>query len=343
MGLEAKLIDRIEYEDEFVARIKQRDGTRHPLVDYAAYARPRLVSAVAFADRIAVIYGVGAIQRGEGGFDPMSPEAGSMGSDEIVRAFRRARNDDSVRAVVFRVNSPGGSALASELIRRQVKLTADKKPVVVSMSGYAASGGYWIVAPAQKIFAEPGTITGSIGVLGGKFNVAPAAEKVRLNSGIVKRGENVSMFDMFSDFTPEQARLFHDRYISDTYQNFLKIVSEGRNMPVAEVDKIAQGRVWTGEQALGLKLIDGIGGLNEAIAEARALAKIAPDAEIALVELPQPPSVLQRLARGPLGGQQSWEDAAAFRAFGPLWNILRAALDADGVFSAVYCTVVPIL
>ena len=345
-GLKAKLVDRLEYEDEFNARIKEHGGLTHAMVEYSSYVRPRLAPSLAFADHIAVVYATGSIERGEGGFDPLfSSESGAMGSDTMVRALRRAREDDSVRAVVLRVKSPGGSALASELIRRQVELTARKKPVVVSMSGYGASGGYWISTPAQMIIAEPGTITGSIGVVGGKFNIGPAADKIFLNTGAVTRGANLEMFSEFSDFTPEQAKLFHDRFLGDTYSYFLKIVAAGRKLPVAQVDKIAQGRVWTGEQALEHKLIDQTGGFAEALAEARRLAKISRDQEITLLELPEQPSVLQTL----LGGRYAsaagprLADAPALRALGPLWSMVRSTLGNDGMFGAAYCTVVPIL
>ncbi len=140
--------------------------------------------------QIAVIYGTGEIERGKGGYDPLlSPDGTSMGADTMAEAFKAAREDDAVRAVVFRINSPGGSVVASELIRRQVELTARKKPVIVSMSGYAASGGYWVATPAGKIFADAGTLTGSIGVLGGKFNFAPASAKLGVNTNAVTRGQ----------------------------------------------------------------------------------------------------------------------------------------------------------
>ncbi|HZC45659.1 MAG TPA: S49 family peptidase, partial [Candidatus Acidoferrum sp.] len=166
-GLKAHLVDRLEYEDEFSQRVKTYGGSLHKEVDYTNYARASLFSGLS-GDRIAIIYGDGEIQRGGEGIDPFSgPGATAMTADEMAAAFKSAREDDDVRAVILRVDSPGGSLLASELIGREVELTAKKKPVVVSMSGYAASGGYLISIPAAKIVAEPGTITGSIGVLGG--------------------------------------------------------------------------------------------------------------------------------------------------------------------------------
>ena len=226
-GLKAHLVDRLEYEDQFDDRIKHRGGGEHAIVDYENYARPRVLSGFKSGPKIAVIYGEGAIERGNDGASPFSGTGGTTMTPRKSKAFAEARGDDSIHAVVFRVDSPGGSVIASELIRREVELTAKQKPVIVSMSGYAASGGYWVSAPAAKIFAEPGTITGSIGVLGGKFNISPAAPKLYLNSDAVTRGANVEMFDEWTDFTPAQARQFQDQ-IGDTYQDFLKIVAAGR-------------------------------------------------------------------------------------------------------------------
>ena len=149
-------------------------GHDHTVIKYSDYKQVSLLPHLGHRDRLAVIYADGAIQQGQGGFDPLlSPGGNGMGSDDMVDALDQARDDDSVRAVILRINSPGGSVIASELIRRAAELLAKEKPLVVSMSGYAASGGYWIAMPAAKIFAEPATITGSIGVLGGKFNIAP--------------------------------------------------------------------------------------------------------------------------------------------------------------------------
>src|SRR5262249_28032720 len=187
------------------------------VVSYFDYTRARSLGWFSSVDKVAVVYGSGEIDRGTGGVDPFNPTGGeSMTSDEFVKAFKDITEDDAIRAVVFRINSPGGSVIASELIRRQVELCAKKKPVVISMSGYAASGGYWISTPAMKIVAEPGTITGSIGVLGGKFNIGPASSKIYLNTDAVSRGANFGMFDSFTDFTPEQASLFRDQMLGDT-------------------------------------------------------------------------------------------------------------------------------
>ncbi len=342
-GLKAKLVDRLEYEDQFNERVKNRGGGKHKIIDYANYARPGFFSGVGHGtDQIAVIYGDGGIQRGEGGFDPFSlPGSRAMTSDDLCKAFKTAREDDDVRAVIFRVNSPGGSVIASELIRREVELTARKKPVIVSMSGYAASGGYWVSTPAAKIYAEPGTITGSIGVLGGKFNVSPAAQKIYANTGAVTRGANVEMFDMWTDFTPAQAKMFHDQMLGDTYQYFLKLVAASRHMTVEQADSVAQGRVWTGEQALQNKLIDSLGGFEEAMVAAKAMARLAPDQEVRIVELPEQPGVLQALTSGKVSSALTQRPSA--RIVEPVIELLRAALSGHSTFRAAYCPVVPLL
>jgi len=339
-GLKARLVDRLEYEDEFTERVKNYGGSVHRVVEYTNYARPKLLSNLS-GDEIAVIYGEGEIQRTGEGFSPFSgPDSTAMTSDDMAEAFKSAREDDDVRAVILRVDSPGGSMLASELIGREVELTAKKKPVVVSMSGYAASGGYLISIPAAKIIAEPGTITGSIGVLGGKFNITPAAQKIYTNTDAVSRGANVGMFDMWTDFTPAQYKQFQDDIARD-YNYFLKLVADGRHMPVEQADGIAQGRVWTGEQALPLKLVDSLGGLDEAIAAAKGLARLAPDQPVGIIELPEEPGLLQSLGKGKVSALFTQRPAG--RIVEPVIQLIHAALSGHAIFSAAYCPVVPML
>ncbi|HYL58515.1 MAG TPA: signal peptide peptidase SppA [Candidatus Acidoferrales bacterium] len=342
-GLKAHLVDRLEYEDQFAERMKERGGAKHKSVEFTNYARGGLFSNFgATSDQIAVIYGDGTIERGDGGINPFSsPGSDAMNSDDIGKAFKSAREDDSVRAVIFRVNSPGGSVIASELIRREVELTAKKKPVVVSMSSYAASGGYWVSTPAARIIAEPGTITGSIGVLGGKFNVSPAAAKIFANTGAVTRGANVEMFDMWTDFTPAQARQFHDQMLGDTYQYFLKLVAASRRITVEQADAVAQGRVWTGEQALKNQLVDSLGGFDDAMTAAKSLARLAPDQAVGLVELPEQPGLLQQLLGRRIAASLSSRPSSRIAA--PVIELIRAALSGQTTFSAAYCPVVPLL
>jgi protease-4 len=340
-GLKARLVDRLEYEDEFTERVKSHGGSVHRVVEYTDYARASLFSSLATGDQIAVIYGNGEIQRSGERFDPFSgPDTTAMTSDDMTAAFKSAREDDDVRAVILRVNSPGGSMLASELIDREVELTAKKKPVVVSMSGYAASGGYMISIPAAKIIAEPGTITGSIGVLGGKFNITPATQKIYANTDAVSRGANVGMFDMWTDFTPAQSKQFQDD-IQRNYQYFLKLVAAGRHITVEQADSVAQGRVWTGEQAIKLKLVDSLGGLDDAIAAAKGLARIAPDQQVGIIELPEQPGLLQSLSKGKMTAL--FTQRPAVRLVEPVIELIHAALSGHAIFSAAYCPVVPML
>jgi protease IV len=340
-GLKAHLVDKLEYEDQFSEHVKTHGGSTHKLVDYNSYARVSLFSGMGGGDQIAVIYGEGDIQRGSEGINPFSgPNTTAMLADDMTAAFKTARDNDDVRAVILRVNSPGGSMLASELIARAAELTARKKPVVVSMSGYAASGGYLISIPANKIVAEPGTITGSIGVLGGKFNVTPATQKIYANTDAVSRGANVGMFDMWTDFTPAQSKQFQDDIMRD-YHYFLKQVADGRHISVEQADAVAQGRVWTGDQALKLKLVDSFGGLDEAMAAAKGLARLAPDQPVGIIELPEQPGLLQSLSSGKMVASITARPAA--RLVEPVIDLIRVALSGHAIFSAAYCPVVPML
>ncbi len=337
-----QLLDRLEYEDQFDERVKNYRGEHHDLIDYDSYAPPS-PSWFAAHPKIAVIYGLGAIDRGASSYDPvLSPGSTSMGSDDMTEAFKNARKDSAIRAVVFRIDSPGGSVIASELIRHQVELCTSKKPVVVSMSEYAASGGYWIAAPGAQIFADPGTITGSIGVLGGKFDVSGAAQAIGINSGAAVRGQNAEMFDAFTDFTKSQAELFHQQLLGDTYQYFLEIVAKRRHLTVGQVNDIAQGRVWIGEQAVQNKLVDKLGGFDAALNQAKILAKIGPNEQVQLVELPARPGFLSRLLTGRIYGEAQVAPALP-RALEPFFWIARAALARRNIAGQAYCPLVPVL
>jgi protease IV len=341
-AVRVRLLDRLEYEDQFDERVKNYRGEHHDLIDYDSYAPPNQ-SWLASHSKIAIVYGVGAIERGTSSYDPvLSPESTSMGSDDMAEAFKKARDDSSIRAVVFRINSPGGSVIASELIRHQVELCASKKPVVISMSEYAASGGYWVAIPGAQIFADPGTITGSIGVLGGKFDLSGAAQAIGLNSAAVMRGKNAEMFDLFTGFTPSQAELFHEQILGDSYEYFLKLVAARRHLTVTQVNDIAQGRVWTGEQAVQNKLVDKLGGFDEALNQAKILARIGPEERVQLIELPGQPGVLSRLLTGRIYGEAQLSPALP-QALEPLFWLARAALDRRDLIGQAYCPLVPVL
>jgi len=337
-GLKEKLLDRLEYEDDFSDRVKSYRGEHHDLIDADSYVGPN-DSIFGESNKIAVIYGLGAIQHGEGGYDPiLSPGSNAMGSDDMIKAFKTAREDDSIRAVVFRINSPGGEVIASELIRRAVELCARRKPLVVSMGGYAASGGFWIATPAARLFADPGTITGSIGVLGGKFNISGAATALGINGGAVQRGANAFMYDSFTDFTPQQAQVFHDQILGNTYNYFVKLVAAQRHMTIEQVGAVAQGRVWTGEQALEVKLIDYIGDFDAALNAAKSLAKLEPKQRVEIVELPEQVNPLVKLLSGQVYGETSWHPPQALM---PLLRDLRQALARSGAYGEVYCPLLP--
>lgn len=343
-GLKAHLIDRIEYGDEFTDRVKAYGGHDHKVIKYADYQHVSLLPHLGHRDRLAVIYADGAIQQGQSGFDPLlSPSGNGVGSDDMVEALKQARDDDSVRAVVLRINSPGGSVIASELIRRAAELLAKDKPLVVSMSGYAASGGYWIAMPGAKIFAEPATITGSIGVLGGKFNIAPLMASIGVNSAAISYGANATMFDAFGDFTPAQQQQFRDQILGETYQHFVNLVAHRRGLTPARVDQIAQGRVWTGAEAVKLKLVDGIGGLDEAIKAARELAKVPEDTKLGLLELPAPPGLLTSLMKGKMGADGAFGVGVSAQLRALLWMFDAAAGARGGWLRAVLCPVTPMI
>jgi len=342
LSLKTHMVERLEYDDQFTERMKHRDGSTHRLLNFTDYVRPSVISGFGSQNEIAVIYCDGEIVRGEsGGIGLTGTEMAA--SDDLDEAFKKARDDDSIRAVILRVDSPGGSVIGSELIRHAAELTAHRKPIVVSMSGYAASGGYWVSMPAAYIVAEPGTITGSIGVLGGKFNLGPAAQKIYVNTGAITRGANVGMFDEFTDFTPGQMKIFQDQLLGDTYQQFLKVVADGRHMSVDNVNTIAQGRVWTGQQAEQNKLVDKLGGFSDALAEAKSLAKLPADREVALIELPEQAGLLSRLVDGGQVMAHASEMPSAMRTMAPALMLIRAALSHGGTIGAVYCPVVPIL
>lgn len=237
-------------------------------------------------ERIALIYGTGSINRGSSGFDPLT-RGTSMGADDVAKAFREARDDAKVRAIVFRVDSPGGSAVGSEVVYREVVRAREAgKPVVVSMGTVAGSGGYYVAAPADRIVAQPGTLTGSIGVVTGKLATSDAWRKVGLNWGEIKVGRNAG-FSTPSDVYSESERDRLEAGLEVIYEGFKSRVAAGRSMSADEVEEVAKGRVWTGERAAGLGLVDEMGGLDRAIDLAKELSDIPADASVGLRLFPR--------------------------------------------------------
>jgi protease IV len=242
--------------------------------------------------QIAIIYASGEIVSGASQYSSSGGEI--MGGDSVAEDIRRARTDSGIRAIVLRVDSPGGSSVASEVIRREVELARRQKPVVVSMSDLAASGGYWISMSANKIVADPETITASIGVLSGKLNIAGLYQLLGVSTDYVATGDNATLYSDQQDFTPAQQQTVQ-KMLDDVYSNFTAGVAEGRNLPIATVDRIAKGRVWSGEQAKGLGLVDELGDTDRAVEVAKELAHIPASESVEIVRLPKPQSLFDLL------------------------------------------------
>jgi len=269
------LVDQVGYFDEVLQRLKQLTGETKEsrtfrqisLPSYAQLSRRRAERN--HSNKIAVVYAEGTIVNGQGG-------TGQVGSDRFARTIRTLRQDDQVKAVVLRVNSRGGSATASEEIQRELQLARQVKPVVVSMGDYAASGGYWIATDANRIFAEPNTVTGSIGVFGLRFNVQQLANDNGITWDTIKTGRYADSQTIARPLS-EQELTRSQRTAERLYDIFLNRVARSRNLPVSKVAEIAQGRVWSGVAAKEVGLVDEIGGLDMAIQYAAKQAKLGND------------------------------------------------------------------
>ena len=263
-AIQKGLVDELVYFDEVVANLKQETGNRErdlsynkvSLQDYADISLK--ASSAKFSDqRIAVLYAQGSIVGGEG-------SVSEIGSQRFAREIRKLRHNDDIKAVVLRINSPGGSATASEIILREIQLTKKEKPVVVSMGNVAASGGYWIATGADYIFAESSTITGSIGVFGLLFNVQEVANKNGVSWDIIKTTNLADLQTVVRPKTGQELELYQ-RFVNNVYNKFLDKVAAARKLPRQKVAEIAQGRVWSGEDAKQIGLVDEIGGIEAAI------------------------------------------------------------------------------
>lgn len=277
----SKLVDKTLYYDEVLDELKKKlektPKEKLELITLSSYQEADVKAddedAVPSRNKIAVIYAVGSIESGNGDDE-------TIGSDRIAKAIREAREDSSVKAVVLRVNSPGGSALASDVIWREVVLTREAKPVVVSMGDVAASGGYYIACGADVIVAEPNTITGSIGV----FGLIPEAgtlmsDRLGITIDTVNTNKNAGIGSIFRPVSPLEAEVIQQG-VEDVYLTFITRVADGRGMSIADVDSIGQGRVWAGTDALRIGLVDTLGSLDDAIAIAARKAKLGSDYRI---------------------------------------------------------------
>ena len=254
-------IDELIYKDQLLAKLHEltntADDKKINIIKNTQYAkvRPELMKG---EDNIAIVYASGQIIDGEG-------DDTTIGSTTLSAAIRKARTDKKVKAIVMRVNSPGGSAVASEVIRREVELAAKEKPVIVSMGSYAASGGYWISSTADYIFADPNTLTGSIGVFGTFPNLKGFLnDKVGLTFDEVKTNENSDFGSLYKPLSPYQMTMMQ-KHVTDTYDEFITLVAETRGLRKTFVDSIGQGRVWSGTDAIGIGLVDELGGIDKAI------------------------------------------------------------------------------
>jgi len=295
---DAGLIDEALYKDEVEAQFKKllgyKDTDAFPVVRSGDY---RDVSPESLGlnkgERIAVIYASGTIDSGSSQNSPSGEQ--SIGSDTVAKALNDAAADKTIKAVVLRVDSPGGSGLASDIIWRAVEMANQKKPVVVSMSDVAASGGYYISASAAKIIAQPSTITGSIGVVAGKPVMRGFYDWLGISNEYVLRGKTAGMFRATEKFSDEERAKFEDWIKTTYYRDFVPKVAKGRSKDPEYIDSVGQGRVWTGQQARDRGLVDDFGGLDKAIEVAKQLAKIPADKGVERVILPYPTTFLQQL------------------------------------------------
>jgi protease-4 len=292
-ALELSLVDRIEDWSAFAESTKEGPHGRLEEISLARYlraGRPDRSGAT-----IAVVVAGGQVMRGESGYSPVPLFGGDvMGSETIARAWRLVR-DSNAKAAIFRIDSPGGSAIASEVIRVEMARTAEHIPVIVSMSNVAASGGYWITCGASKVIANPGTITASIGVFSGHFAMERFwTDKLGVSWGKIDKAPNSGLYDSLSPWSPEQ-RQINQRFLDNIYEQFTSRVAEARKMERAEVDAVGRGRVFTGEQALNKGLIDALGGFEVALVEARRAANLADGAPVELVFYPHTRQLWQQL------------------------------------------------
>jgi protease-4 len=334
-ALQQRLVDKVAYLDEVVTDLKKLTGSSEKDKSF------RQIRLTTYADvkskdfkertsdnKIAMVYAQGEIVNGQG-------RGQQVGGQSFARQLRQVRQDEDVKAVVLRINSPGGSATASEEILREVRLTSQKKPVIVSMGDYAASGGYWIATGANHIFAEPNTITGSIGVFGLQFNVQKLASDYGITWDVVKTGRYADSATISRPKTPQELAIAQ-KSVNQIYNQFLNKVAQSRKIPVQKVAQIAQGRVWSGQDAKKLGLVDEIGGIDDAIEYAAKQANLRDDWEVE--EYPKVRSlekqILEKLTSDESAQQRKLADplTAEFLKIQADLAILKSMNDPRGVY-----------
>jgi protease-4 len=338
-ALQAKLVDRLGYRDEVIGRARAQAGSGAELTGLATYldraGRPHREGST-----IALIYGTGLIQRAASSASPLS-QSNVMAASEVTRAFRAAVRDPAVHAVIFRIDSPGGSVVASESIWREVVFARERgKPVVVSMGDVAGSGGYYVAAAADKIVAEPASLTGSIGVLAGKLVVSDLFKKLGVSADSAQLGANAAMFSSTSDFSAKaHSRL--EAFLDDAYRGFKDHVASGRHLTQEEVEEVAKGRVWSGEDAKARGLVDELGGQMVALRLAKEAARLAPDAAVKLTVFPAEKDPFEIIYDRLFGKETDGEGAGtstgslkrSLKAAQPLLQHLEGLLDNSGVLT----------
>jgi protease-4 len=295
-ALDKHLIDKIGYRDEIETAARDQAGAGAAMMDVANYVTASQ-SKETGTQVVALIRAVGEIAGGTSDDNPFG-NSGKVGADTMVRALNEAAKDPKVKAIVLRIDSPGGSGTASESIWRAVKRAEEAhKPVIVSMGNLAASGGYYIAAGADKIVADPATLTGSIGVFAGKFVVSGLYDKLGVTVDTLSFGHDAGIESDQTAFTPEQKQHFNDM-LDDFYRTFVARVAEGRHLDPVKAEALARGRVWTGQQAQERGLVDVLGGFDEAVKQAKEAAQLPVDQPVILRTFPRPKSPFDKLIAG---------------------------------------------
>jgi len=323
-ALALKLIDRIDYRQNLITAIHEKLGEDIKFLPVSSYFNT-LIRWI-HGSKVALIFGSGIIFRDESG---LLLGGTGLSSDDIYKAFQLAGKDPDVKAIVFRINSEGGSPSASESIYSIINYAKEhwKKPVIISMSDAAASGGYWISLAGTKIVAQPATLTGSIGVFGGKFVLKGLFEKLGIKWGEVSTSENAMMWSLNESYTPAQwVKL--NAYMDQIYDGFTSRVAKSRKLSPEQVEKVARGRVWTGEQALALGLVDQLGGIQTAIDLAIKEAGLEKDADVGVQVYPRHRSILEKFAVS----LDSAEDGTSFQIgiFGNIMSSIKRISDVLG-------------
>ncbi|XP_061361036.1 serine protease SPPA, chloroplastic-like isoform X2 [Gastrolobium bilobum] len=298
---EEGFISNILYDDEVIARLKERLGVKTdqnlPMVDFRRYSRVRkwTIGISGGKQLIAIIRASGSIRRVE---SPLSVRGSGIIGEKFIEKIRSVRESKKYKAAIIRIDSPGGDALASDLMWREIRLLAASKPVIASMSDVAASGGYYMAMGAGAIVAESLTLTGSIGVVTGKLNLGKLYEKIGFNKEIISKGRYAELVAAEQrSFRPDEAELFA-KYAQHVYKQFRDKAALSRSMTVDKMEEVAQGRVWTGKDAASHGLVDAIGGLSRAIAIAKLKANIPQDRQVTVVELSRPSPTLPEILSG---------------------------------------------